>query len=332
MLIGLSALSFSYRCGLIGQNTPRAHRAPLGIEAILDLAVATGVQSIALPVELLPDLSPQALAPLRDRLEAAHVLPVLDSGLADASALREQIPAAVALGARVIRVLVSPVLEGDRAAFTADWPAHLRQVAACLRSVRPLAEAHGVTLAIENHQDATSADLLELVAAVGGDAVGVTFDATNALIVAEDPFVAVERLGPFIRNIHLSDFYAYPTSQGWRLVRCALGAGDLDLRRLLDALEQHAPHAPCQIELVGHNARHIRLFEDSWWQSYPSRDVRDVLPALRRLNQTLRLRDDDWRTPWERGADETAISAYEDQHFNDSVAYLRTIGALPRVV
>lgn len=330
MLIGLSALSFSYRCGLIGQGTPRAHRAPLGLPAILDLAAAAGLQSVAFPFELLPDRSPAALAAVRERLVSARLAPVLDSGLVDVAALTAQIPLAAALGAQVIRVLVSPVLEGDRLTFTADWPAHLQQVIRALRTVRPLAEAHGVTIAVENHQDATSADLLAIVAGVGGDAIGVTFDATNALIVAEDPFVVVKRLGPLIRNIHLSDFYAYPTSQGWRLVRCALGAGDLDLRRLLEALAQHAPQAPCQIELVGHSARHIRLFEDSWWQGYPQRDVRDVLPALRRLNQTLRLRDDDWRTPWERGADEAAISAYEDQQFADSVAYLRTIGSLPR--
>jgi 3-oxoisoapionate decarboxylase len=330
MLIGLSALGFSFSCGLIGQGTPRAHRTPLGVMAILDRAVEAGLQSVAFPFDLLPDLSRSALTPLRERLAQAALLPVLDSGIADARALAAQIPAAAYLGARVIRVLVSPVLEGDRAAFTADWPGHLCAIAAILREVRPLAEAHSVTLAVENHQDVTSADLLTIVDAVGGDWIGVTFDATNALIVAEDPFVALERLGPFIRNIHLSDFYAYPTSQGWRLVRCALGAGDLDLRRLLDALEQHAPGATCQIELVSHSARHIRLFEDSWWQGYPPRDVRDVLPALRRLNQTLRLRDDDWRTPWERGAGEAAISAYEDQHFRDSVAYLRTIGALPR--
>jgi sugar phosphate isomerase/epimerase len=330
VLIGLSALSFSYRCGLIGQGTPRAHRAPLGVDAILDMAAGAGLQSVAFPVELLSDVSPPTLASLRERLARAGLVPVIDSGVADPHALATQIPLAAALGARVVRVLVSPVLEGDRFAFTTDWPTHIHCVIAALRAVRPLAEAHGVTLAVENHQDATSDDLLTIVEGVGGDCVGVTFDATNALIVAEDPFVALERLGPAIRNIHLSDFYAYPTSQGWRLVRCALGAGDLDLRRLLDAVDQYAPHATCQIELVGHNARHIRLFEDSWWQGYPPRDIRDVLPALRRLNQTLRLRDDDWRTPWERGADEATISAYEDQHFNDSVAYLRTIGALPR--
>lgn len=330
MLIGLSALSFSYRCGLIGQSTPRAHRAPLGVAAIVDYAADAGLQSVAVPFELLPDMSRPALAPLRERLQATGLVPVLDSGIADADALAAQIPVAAYLGARVIRALVSPVLEGDRVAFTADWPAHLAQISAALRAVRPIAEAHGITLAIENHQDATSADLLTIVESVGGPAIGVTFDATNALIVAEDPFVALERLGPWIRNIHLSDFCAYPTSQGWRLVRCALGAGDLDLRRLLEALEHYAPNATCQIELVSHNARHIRLFEDAWWQGYPPCDVRAVLPALRRLNQTLRLRDDDWRTPWERGADEAAISAYEDQQFSDSVAYLRTIGALER--
>lgn len=330
MLIGLSALSFSYCCGLIGQNTPRAHRAPWGLQAILEHATAAGLQSIAFPCELLPDPSPTTLAALRDQFATRGITPVLDTGIADAATLTRQIPIAAALGAQVIRVLISPVLEGDRAAFTTDWPAHLRIIAGQLRAVVDHAEAAGVTLAIENHQDATSADLLDLLEMVNHPALGITFDATNALIVAEDPFVVIEKLGAQIKNLHLSDFYAYPTTQGWRLVRCALGAGDLDLRRLLDAIAIHAPAAICHIELVQHNARHVRLFEDSWWQGYPPCDVRSVLPALRRLNQTLRLRDDDWRTPWERGADEATIIQYEAQQFAESVTYLRSIGALAR--
>jgi len=331
VLIGLSALSFSYRCGLVGRGTPRAVARPLGVDDVIALAARAGLRSVEFPLALLPDRGPAPLAALRARLDAADLIPVVDSDVADVEALRRDIPAAAALGARALRVLVSSVLEGFRAHIPGGWAAHSAEVVARLRAVRPLAEQLGVVLAVENHQDATADDLAAICAGVGGDHVGVTFDVANALVVAEDPLAALARLGPLVRNIHLSDYTAYPTSRGWRLVRCALGEGDMNLRAVFAAIARHAPDATCQIELVSHTARHVRLFDDEWWQGYPSRDVRDLLPALRHLAQAVRSRDDDWRTPWERGAPEEQICFYEDQQYASSLSYLRSIGVLPRL-
>ncbi|HMQ35653.1 MAG TPA: sugar phosphate isomerase/epimerase, partial [Chloroflexaceae bacterium] len=308
MLVGLSALSFSFRCGLVGRGTPRAVPAPMDVDDVIALAVRAGLQGVALPLALLPDLAPARLAALRERLALCGLAPVLDTDVVDAAALEVAIPVAAALGASVLRALASPVLEGARVAFRPDWDAYLDEVVEQLRAVRPIAERHGVTIALENHQDLTSADLLRVVEAVGGPCVGVTFDPVNALVVAEDPFAALQRLAPHVRNVHLSDYVAYPSHEGWRLVRCALGEGDLNLRRLLVLLAALAPAAPCQIELVSHSARHVRLLTDAWWRGYPPRDVRDVLPVLREFAAPTRSRDDDWRTPWERGASAEQIA------------------------
>lgn len=330
MLIGLSALSFSYRCGLIGRGTGRAVARPMSVDDVIILAARAGLQSVEFPLDLLPDLSATRLDAMRERLAVSGLVPVADSDVADVETLRRHIPAAAALGARVLRVLISPVLEGMRSQLPGGWEAHMAEVIERLRAVRPLAEEHGVTIAIENHQDATSADLAAICAAVGGERIGVTFDVANALVVAEDPLAALERLSPLITNIHLSDYVTYPTTQGWRLVRCALGEGDLNLRAVFAAIERHAPAVTCHIELISHTARHVRLLEDEWWRGYPPRDVRDLLPVLRQLAQALRSRDDDWRTPWERGAGEAQISFYEEQQYASSVSYLRSLGVLPR--
>jgi sugar phosphate isomerase/epimerase len=331
VLIGLSALSFSYRCGLIGKGTARAVGQPIGVEDIIALAVRAGLQSVEFPLDMLPDFAPERLAALRGRLIACGLTPVADSDVADVATLERHIPAAAAVGARVLRVTVSSVLEGWRSRLIADWDRYIDEVIARLRAVRPLAERHGVCLAVENHQDATSADLLRIVAEVGGAHVGITFDAANAFIVAEDPLAVLAAIGPHVRNVHLSDYTVYPSSQGWRLVRCSLGEGDMDLRRLFAAIEANAPAATCQIELVSHSARHVRLFADDWWEGYPPRDIRELLPVLRRFAQSSRSPGDDWRTPWERGAGEAQNGFYEDQQFASSVSYLRSIGILPHV-
>ncbi|MEI6775429.1 MAG: sugar phosphate isomerase/epimerase [Chloroflexales bacterium] len=331
MLIGLSALSFSYRCGLIGRGTGRVTGQPLSIEDIVALTIRAGLRSIEFPLDMLPDLSPERLAVLRACLAACDLTPIADSDVADVATLERHIPAAAALGIRTLRVTVSTVVEGWRSRFIADWDRYIDEVIARLREVRPLAEHYGVCIAVENHQDATSDDLLRIVDAVGGDHIGITFDPTNAFIVAEDPLTIIGRLSPHIRNIHLSDYTVYPSDQGWRLVRCSLGEGNMNLRRLFAAIEQFAPTAPCQIELVSHTARHLRLFADDWWVGYPPRDIRQILPVLRQFAQTSRSAGDEWRTPWERGAGEAQNGFYEDQQFASSVSYLRAIGILPRV-
>lgn len=330
MRIGLSALSFSYRCGLMGRGTSRMVAQPMEVEGLIVLAARAGLQGVAFPAALLPDLSLARLSSLRNRLHIHGLTPVLDSGVVDVPTLERLIPAAAALGVQVLRVLVSEVMEGTRAALPGGWAAHLDEIISRLRCLRPLAERHGVILAVENHQDATTDDLLRICAEVGGEAIGVTFDPINALTVAEDPLTAVRLLGPHIRNVHLSDYLVYPSEQGYRLVRCALGEGVMNFRAIFDLLRTCAPQVLCHIELVAHNARHIRLLTDEWWEGYGPRDIRAVLPALRLMAQNLRTADDDWRTPWERGADEPTIALYEDHQFAASVSYLRSIGVLER--
>jgi sugar phosphate isomerase/epimerase len=331
MLIGLSALSFSFRCGLIGRGTDRLVSAPLDVDALMNLATRAGLQSIEFPLAMLPDLTPARLAPLRERLALYGLIPVIDSDIADVELLRAHIPATARLGAHVLRVLVSPVLEGARHALPGGWAAQMERTIAALRAVRSLAEEHGVTLAVENHQDATSADLIAICEAVGGPNIAVTFDLTNALAVAQYPPDALQQLAPYICNIHLSDYLAYPTPFGYRMVRCALGEGDHNFRHIFELIASLPREVTCQIELVAHSARHIRMLTPEWWEGYGPTDIRTLLPALRLVVENIRSNAEDWRSPWERGAPEATVAFYEDQQFAASVSFLRAIGVLPRV-
>lgn len=330
MQIGLSALSFSYSCGLIGRGTRRMVSQPLGLDGLIALASRAGLAGLEFPFAMLHDTTPTALAELRAQLESCHLTPVLDSEVASFTSLSAQIPIAAALGARIIRVLVSPVREGNRSTLSHSWEDQLTAVITQLRRAVPLAEEYNLVLSVENHQDATAADLLRICMSVGSDSLGVTFDPINALAVAEDPFEVLQALGHLVHNVHLSDFAAYPSPQGYRLVRCALGEGDLNFRQLFARLAQLAPDAICQIELVGHSSRHVRLLQEEWWRGYGPRDIRSLLPVLQLLAQSARPSTNDWRTPWERGAGESAVAFYEDQQFASSIGFLRSLGMLER--
>jgi sugar phosphate isomerase/epimerase len=321
--IGLSAYSLPWRCGWVGAGTERVCATPYTVDDLLMLTAEFGLSSIEFPLLMLPDLEAETLQAVRERAASLNLTIVADSGVVDVPTLERYIPAAAALGARTLRVMLSTILEGARATVPGGWDAYLDEIIARLKALRPLAEAHNVCLAPENHQDATSADLVRLCEAVGGDCIGVTLDAVNPLAVGEHPLEFARVLGPRIVNVHLKDYRIHLTPSGYRLARCMLGEGVLDIPALFVLLAEIAPHAIYHIELAALQARHIRLFENDWWNGYGPRDIRDLLPTLRLVAQHACPPDEDWRTPWERGEDEQALLKYERRQVRRSVKYLR---------
>jgi len=324
--IGLAAYSFGYLGGFVGAGTPRACPDPFDAYSLIDLAVAHDLGGVEFPAtRYLANLSSAELTKARDYAALHNLFIVLDGGIVDAAELQTLLPAAREIGARTVRATVSSLLCGDRREVRATWPGYLAEIAARLRQVRGLAEQTGVSIALENHQDLTSGELVALCEDLGSPFIGVNLDASNPLAVGEDPLNFARRILPYLKNVHLKDYYLYSTQQGFRLVRCPVGAGVLDVPGLLALCADGAPRATISIELGWLQERHIRLLEDDFWPGYPPRPIEELLPVLRLREAKARPKSEHWRTPWERGEQGAALAGYEMSQFEDSVAYLKTL-------
>src|SRR5262249_9137180 len=151
--------------------------------------------------------------------EARGLFIVVGGGIVDVAELQALVPAAVALGARTVRTVVSTILCGDRRAVRDTWSDYLATTVKRLKEVRGLAEEAGVSIAIENHQDLTSTEMVAICEEVGSPRVGVNLDASNPLAVGEDILTFARRIAPYLKNVHLKDYLIYSTPQGFRLVR-----------------------------------------------------------------------------------------------------------------
>lgn len=299
---------------------------PRDAEGLMAMAAACGLAGVECP------LPRNALDAELDRLGAAarkHGLYLVVAGgqvrNVDGPAL---LRAAHRLGAPTVRMTLSDVLEGDRGRLgPGGWEAVCEVAATRLRQWRPLAEDLGVNMALENHQDAGSDDLVRLCEAVGGDRIGVTLDTGNPLAVGEEPLAFAHRVAPYLKNVHLKDYRVYRSPLGYRLVRCALGAGVVDFPALFALFDREAPEATRNIELGATKARHIRLLKPEWWEYFPPRDVRELLPVLQLVERHGEPAGDDWRTPHERGEPEAICAAYELAQFRESLGYLSQLAA-----
>ena len=320
--MGLNPYGLTYHLGLQAAGGPRGNPNGTGLDGFIAIATELGARTLEIFDPWLRALGDDDLRALRDRLAALGMTPVVSSGLMMGlfeSALRS----ARLLDARVIRYGLTTVLCGDRHALGAKWPELVAEVRAALADRGPRAHDEGKTLAIENHQDFGSAELAAFCEETRG--VGICLDTGNAFPVAEAPLDFTRRVAPFVRHVHLKDYRAQFSDEGFRLVRCAIGDGAVPLPEMLDMLAKHHPKMTAVLEPGALEARHVRLLRPEWWSGYAPKRAEELAACLASL-RVNRLPDDaDFRTPWERGED-PAIEDYELAMIRRSAANMRAIG------
>jgi sugar phosphate isomerase/epimerase len=322
--VGLNPYGLAYAVGLQGAGTPRANPSPIGLEGFLAVAREVGAECLEIHGAWLDAMSPAALDRLRADCAALGMTPIVSVGLTHqpGETLEGAITRARAIGASLVRLGLTPVLEGSRAAWGARWPALVAHARATLTREATRAAEAGVTIAIEDHQDFGSEELVEMTETAGPN-VGVVFDTGNPFAVGEDPAAFARRAAHRVRHVHLKDYRAQFTTEGYRLVRCAIGDGAVPFAELGRVL---TGDLTASIEPGALEARHIRLFTDGWWDGYPRRHARELGIALGRLRQRPFADGESCATPWERGAPPEEIVEYELAQIRRSFENMERLG------
>jgi sugar phosphate isomerase/epimerase len=115
--------------------------------------------------------------------------------------------------------------------------AQIESVASQLKQMAPLAAAAGVKIAVENHCDTFSEEILWLLNRVNSPVVGACIDTVNALMVMEDPMTAIENLAPRAFTNHFRDDRIEIQRYGFKLTGAAVGDGDMDMKRAYEIIK-----------------------------------------------------------------------------------------------
>ena len=319
---GLNPYGLTYHLGLQGAGGPRANPNGAGLEDFISLCVELKARAIELFDPWLRAMSEAELARLKERLSGLGLTPIVSWGLMMGpfeSALRS----ARALDAATIRCGLTTVLCGDRAALGDKWPELVESVRLALGQYGPIVAGDGRMLAIENHQDFTSDELVQFCEETRG--IGICVDAGNTFPVAEAPMDFYLRVAPHVRHVHLKDYRVQFTDEGYRLVRCAIGDGAVPVAAMLDLFATHQPRLTAVLEPGALEARHVRLLTPGWWRGYAPRSA-EALARCLAAARVNRLADDaDFRTPWEKG-DDASLVEYELAMIRRSAANMRALG------
>jgi sugar phosphate isomerase/epimerase len=214
--------------------------------ALFDLAVDLGLDGLHLDDGVLEHLDGSYLrevnAAAREHglyLEYNFSMDLGGMGIGIQHDLDEAIATAKDLGADIVKVSMDlkrprPV---SASRFHPDVMGQMKSFAARLKAAAPAAEEAGIKIAVENHCDSFSEEILWLLDRVDHSAVGACIDTVNALMVMEDPMQAIENLAPRAFTNHFRDDRIEFQRYGFKLTyRHATG-----LRHHKEPL-QHAPY------------------------------------------------------------------------------------------
>ena len=164
--------------------------------------------------------------------------------------LGEALETAHVLGADIVKVSMDLRRPRPVAAsrFHPDVMARMGAFAKQLRQAAPQAEDAGMRVAVENHADSFSHEILWLLNQVDHPAVGACIDTVNALHVTEDPMQAIENLAPRAFTNHFRDDRIEFTRSGFKLVGAAVGEGDIDMQRAYEIFKTHSSMQRINIE------------------------------------------------------------------------------------
>jgi sugar phosphate isomerase/epimerase len=160
-----------------------------------------------------------------------------------------------------------------------------RQAWQALQRALPTLDRHKVRLAVENHKDLRSGELVGLMGKLASERVGVCIDLGNNLALLEDPVETVQALAPWVLTCHLKDMAVAEYAGGFLLAEVPLGDGILDLGRIAGMLRKARRGIRFGLEMITRDPLQVPCLEEGYWKTLtdvPGKDLARTLALVRR--------------------------------------------------
>ncbi|WP_455382087.1 sugar phosphate isomerase/epimerase family protein [Salinispira pacifica] len=211
MKVGIDSYCFHRFFGEVYPDQQKPAK-DMTMEDFLDKAKELGVDGVSLESCFFPSFENSWLKEVKARLDEYGFDRVYAWGHPDGlergknqeafKDMLEHIPRAKVMGADVMRVVGSSLMFRHEP--------HGPQIEALTKMFKEavrVAKDNGVKLAVENHIDFTSDEILQLLENVGSEYLGLNFDTGNFLRLLDDPVKGMEKLAKHVYATHVKDLY-----------------------------------------------------------------------------------------------------------------------------
>jgi sugar phosphate isomerase/epimerase len=283
-------------------------------------ARSLGTEGVQTPLRSTDPAAAKALRELVEQdggyYEADLRLPKTESDLAafdaDARIAREA-------GATVARSVLLPGRRYEVFKTLDEFRAFHAQAERTLALVDAVLRKHRLKLAIENHKDHTTEEMLPLMRRFSSEWLGVLVDTGNNIALLEEPHAVVDALAPFALSVHFKDMAVQPAPDGFLLSEVPLGTGLLDLPRVVATLQKANPAIVFNLEMGTRDPLRVPCLTDPYFATFPERKAARLDPMLDWVKAHPLQRP----TPSVSGKPTAQILAEDETNNRDSLAWMK---------
>jgi sugar phosphate isomerase/epimerase len=229
--IGLSSYAYRWSIGAKGFKPKK----PLSIPQFMEMAVSDGAEGVQICDHMnLENPSKELIGEIR-RIAEKHQL-FVETGISQTAPdyVRSMLDISAQFGARVMRMIP----QVDRRLPSDDVRDQIEAAASDIIACLPYANERNIVMALENHAQLTSAELLNLLKLINDPHVGACIDTMNSIVMLEKPMETVQLLAPYALSVHLKDFIIESNPRAHKVKGVCLGEGLVDFPKILEFLGQ----------------------------------------------------------------------------------------------
>jgi sugar phosphate isomerase/epimerase len=237
---------------------------------------------------------PDYVATLRKKLEAYDMyldgIVRLPKNRADVERFTAEVQTAKDAGARVVRTVLCSGRRYEMFDSAAAFRKATQQALDALALAEPIVARLDVRLAVENHKDLRTGELVDALKHLGSRYVGACVDTGNGIALLEDPMEVVEALAPWAFTVHLKDMAVAEHEDGFLLAEVPLGEGFLDLPKVVATLRRARPEVHLNLEMITRDPLRIPCLTPKYWatsENLPGRYLARTLAMVRKHQRPL---------------------------------------------
>ncbi len=233
----------------------------------------------------------------------------------DLEKFKKEIQDGKAAGIKVFRTVSLGPRRYEALRSKEEFEEFLNNAHQALDWVVPILEKEKVKLAIENHKDWRTEELLTALRSRDSEVLGVTLDFGNSIALMEDPMETLEALAPYTYSTHIKDMAVEESPEGFLMSEVPLGQGILDLPKMVAVCRAHKPNMRFNLEMITRDPLLIPCLTPEFWATMPTVKAQEMAAVLRmvKVNQSS--------LPKVSELDTEGLLAAEENNIIQSLAY-----------
>jgi sugar phosphate isomerase/epimerase len=188
----------------------------------------------------LESFEPEYLERVRKEIQKYGFFAEIDTNGSDPEHLKNVIEAAHRIGADVIRTYTC-LGEYD--------PERLKKAPGDIKKIVPLLEKYRIKLAVENHEEELTDEVIQIINEVNSPWVSAHCDVGNGMMAWEDPVEAVRKLAPYAFTTHFKDHIIIHDGEDYRVCGVPVGTGNIDTEECFKILVEKSTLTRINVEM-----------------------------------------------------------------------------------